>query len=252
MVRAVVLKVQVLDVQLNKSNQFGINWNSVFTSAFKNNPFGLNAVSIGANLIGGAGITDGSPSIQFSNASGSNTALVTALTSQGKVNVISNPTLMLLNGETRTISSNQISSYVKSVDTTTNGLTSSSTYPIISQVSVGLSISFTPHINAKTGVITVTVNFLDNGITGYNNFNIGGNTFNNPIISTKSISDTVRVLNNHIAIMGGILTSNKSNTNYGIPILSKIPILGLLFQGQNDTLTKDDLVIMITPKIVKF
>jgi type II secretory pathway component GspD/PulD (secretin) len=52
--------------------------------------------------------------------------------------------------------------------------------------------------------------------------------------------------------MGGILTTNKNKQSYSVPLLSDIPVLGLLFDGVNNTYEKDDLIMMITPKIIKY
>ena len=249
---AVWLKVQILDVTLNNSTQVGINWNAVFNSAFKANPAGLSAVTIGANLASGAGIASGAPSIEFANSAGTNSAILQALKTQGTVDILSEPTLIVPNGETGVINSSSISNYIQTVENISTGLTSSQTYPVIAQVSAGLSTAFTPHINKKKGMITVVINFLDNNITGYNDFTVSGTNFDEPIIQSKTLSDIIRVRNNHTVIMGGIITTNKNKQNYGIPLLSDIPVLGLLFDGVNNTYEKDDLIMMITPKIIKY
>ena len=249
---AVWLKVQILDVTLNNSTQVGINWNAVFNSAFKANPAGLSAITIGANLASGAGIASGAPSIEFANSAGTNSAILEALKTQGAVDILSEPTLIVPNGETGVINSSSISNYIQTVENISTGLTSSQTYPVIAQVSAGLSTAFTPHINKKKGMITVVINFLDNNITGYNDFTVSGTNFDEPIIQSKTLSDIIRVRNNHTVIMGGIITTNKNKQNYGVPLLSDIPFIGALFDGVNNTFEKDDLIMMITPKIIKY
>ncbi len=252
MAEVVSLNVQILDVTLNSSTQEGINWNAVFNDAFKLNALGMSSVTIGANLAAGAGIQSGAPSIEFANSAGTNTAILNALKTQGTVNVLSEPSLIVPNGETGTINSSSISSYVQTVETISTGISTSQSYPVMAQVSAGLSAAFTPHINKKTGTITVVINFLDNNITGYNDFNISGNSFSEPIVQSKTFADIIKVKNNHTLIMGGIISTNKSNQNYGVPILSDIPVLGWLFNGVNNTYQKDDLEMMITPRIIKF
>ena len=249
---AVWLKVQILDVTLNNSTQVGINWNAVFNSAFKANPAGLSAITIGANLASGAGIASGAPSIELANSAGTNSAILEALKTQGTVDILSEPTLIVPNGETGVINSSSISNYIQTVENISTGLTSSQTYPVIAQVSAGLSTAFTPHINKKKGMITVVINFLDNNITGYNDFTVSGTNFDEPIIQSKTLSDIIRVRNNHTVIMGGIITTNKNKQNYGVPLLSDIPFIGALFDGVNNTFEKDDLIMMITPKIIKY
>ncbi|MCL4497349.1 MAG: hypothetical protein M1467_04490 [Deltaproteobacteria bacterium] len=244
----VLLKVEVIDITLNKQFQAGINWNEVFNSAFKSNALGLSSVSIGLPLASGNDISN-VPELTF--GSGSQGAVINALSTQGTVDVISQPRLMLISGETRVISSGTISNFLQTVMTTSlGGLTSTTqTYPVIGQAYSGLGIAFTPYVDYKRGLVHVTINFMDNNITGYNQFTVSGNTFSEPEISAKSFTDTVIIQNNKTMVIGGILSANKTKSIYGVPLLEDVPLLGNLFKSVNYQKTKDDLIIMITPII---
>ncbi len=244
----VLLKVEVIDITLNKQFQAGINWNEVFNSAFKSNALGISSVSIGLPLASGNDISN-IPELTFGG--GSQSAVINALSTQGTVDVISQPRLMLISGETRIISSGTISNFLQTVMTTSlGGLTSTTqTYPVIGQAYSGLGIAFTPYVDYKKSLVHVTINFMDNDITGYNQFTVSGNTFSEPDISAKSFTDTVIIPNNKTMVIGGILSTNKTKTTYGVPVLENIPLLGNLFKSVNYQKTKDDLIIMITPII---
>ena len=244
----VLLKVEVINVTLNKEFQAGINWNEVFNSAFKSNALGIGSVAIGLPLASNNNISN-TPEITF--GSGGNTAVINALSSQGRVNVISQPRLMLVSGETRMISSGVIQNYIQSIETTSIGGLSSQTqsYPIIGQVFSGIGIAFTPSININKQTIRVTINFIDNNVNQYQNFSIGGNSFSEPEVSAQSLTDTVVIPNKKTMVIGGILSTNKSKNNYGVPILSNIPLIGDLFKSVNRSKTKNDLIIIITPII---
>lgn len=249
--KEVFLKVNVLEVTLNKQFQYGINWNLLFNSAFKNNAAGLSSVSVSAPFASLAGITNATTAT-FSGASSSQSAVINALGQQGNVSVVSQPRLMLTDGQTRLISSGTIVPYVSSINTISYGTTGTlQTYPQISQVQEGVSISFTPYIDIRKNKVTCTVSIVDNSITGYQLFTYSGNSFDNPIIETKSMTDTITVKSGDTAIIGGILTKNKQKQNYGVPVLMDIPLLGNLFKGVNNTTSKDDLLIMLTPQIIK-
>ena len=245
--KQVFLKVEVIDVSLNKGFQTGVNWNLLFNQAFKANAFGANAVSISAQLSSGNNI-DNAPYIGFTD-SGNSGAILSALKTQGTVDVISQPRLVLMDGQTRLISSGTITPYISSIQTMALSLSQTETYPVISQVQTGLSISFTPHINFKNGSVSVTLSLIDNSITGYQSFSISGESFSNPIIESKSFSDTVNVKSGSTILVGGILTTNKAKNIYGIPLLSQIPLIGNLFKSVNNISQKEDLLIMLTPKI---
>ncbi len=245
--KQVFLKVEVIDVSLNKRFQTGINWNLLFNQAFKSNAFGINSISASAQLASGNNISN-VPYIGFTGF-GNSSAILNALTTQGVVNVISQPRLVLMDGQTRLISSGTITPYISSIQTMALSLSQTETYPVISQVQTGLSISFTPHINFKDNSVSVTLSLIDNSITGYQSFSISGDSFSNPVIESKSFSDTVNVKSGSTILVGGILTTDKTKNNYGIPLLSKIPLIGDLFNSINDSSQKEDLLIMLTPKI---
>ncbi|MDA8299747.1 MAG: hypothetical protein M0Z57_07100 [Deltaproteobacteria bacterium] len=246
--RMVLLKVEVLNVTLNKAFQAGINWNEVFNSAFKSNALGIGSVAIGLPLAANNNISN-APEITF--GSGGNSAVINALSSQGTVNVLSQPRLMLISGETRVISSGVIQNYVQSVQTLAVGSLSSTTetYPIIGQVFSGIGIAFTPSINAKKKTVRVTINFIDNNVNQYQNFSVGGNTFSEPEVSAQSLTDTVVIPDKKTMVIGGILSTDKQKNIYGVPVLENIPLLGNLFKSVNYSKTKNDLIIMITPII---
>jgi MSHA biogenesis protein MshL len=245
--KQVFLKVEVIDVSLNRGFQTGINWNLLFNQAFKSNAFETDSVSVAAQLATENNINN-TPYIGFTG-SGNGSAILNALKTQGAVNVISQPRLVLMDGQTRLISSGTITPYISSIQTMALSLSQTETYPVISQVQTGLSISFTPHINFKDNTVSVTLSLIDNSITGYQSFTISGESFSNPVIESKSFSDTVNVKSDSTILVGGILTTDKTKNTYGIPLLSKIPLIGNLFKSVNNASQKEDLLIMLTPKI---
>ena len=246
--KQVFLKVEVIDVALNKGFQTGIDWNLLFNQAFKSNAFGADALSFSAALASNNNIS-GTPYIGFNSLSGGSSAVLDALKTQGTVNIISQPRLLLMDGQTRLISSGTITPYVSSVQTMALSLSQTETYPVISQAQTGLSISFTPHIDFKNNSVSVTVSLIDNSITGYQSFSIGGYSFSNPVIESKSFSDTVDVKSGATILVGGLLTSDRTENNYGIPLLSEIPLIGNIFKSVNNASGKEDLIIMLTPEI---
>ncbi len=71
-----------------------------------------------------------------------------------------------------------------------------------------------------------------------------------PAITTRQISSSVLAANGQTIVLGGIFESSNGSANQRIPFLGKIPLIGLLFQQQNKTENKRELLIFITPKIV--
>ncbi len=247
--KQVFLKVEVIDVTLSKGFQMGINWNLLFKQAFKSNILGINAISFSAQLASGNSISN-LPYIGFTGR-GSSRAIMDALKTQGTADVISQPRLILMDGQTRLISSGTITHYISSIKTMELSLSQTETYPVVSQIQTGLSISFTPHINFKNNTVSVTLSLIDNIITGYRSFTINGESFSNPIVETKSLSDTVNVKSGSTILVGGIITARKMRNTYEIPLLAQIPFIGSLFKSEHDTTRKEDLLIMLTPEIIE-
>ena len=72
-----------------------------------------------------------------------------------------------------------------------------------------------------------------------------------PSISKKEASTEILVKDGETAVIGGIIVSDKSDNTSGLPALRKIPILGWLFKRNSIKDTQTELLIFITPKIVK-
>ena len=71
-----------------------------------------------------------------------------------------------------------------------------------------------------------------------------------PIISTRQANTTVRLKDGNSVIIGGLLSEERTKNVSKFPILGDIPGLGVLFQHQNTTSSKKDLVIEVTPHIL--
>lgn len=71
-----------------------------------------------------------------------------------------------------------------------------------------------------------------------------------PTISTRQMMTSVLVKNGHTVVLGGIYETNDEKVQQGVPILSKIPLLGILFEQSNTRKNKRELLIFVTPKIV--
>ncbi|HEY7888059.1 MAG TPA: type IV pilus secretin PilQ [Steroidobacteraceae bacterium] len=74
---------------------------------------------------------------------------------------------------------------------------------------------------------------------------------NVPAIDTREVTTQVLVNDGQTVVLGGILTTNASNVVNKVPVLGDIPLLGNLFKNTDRTNKKDELLIFVTPKIVR-
>ncbi len=74
---------------------------------------------------------------------------------------------------------------------------------------------------------------------------------NVPAIDTREVTTQVLVNDGQTVVLGGILTTNTSNVQNKVPLLGDIPLLGNLFKNTDKTNKKDELLIFVTPKIIR-
>ena len=72
----------------------------------------------------------------------------------------------------------------------------------------------------------------------------------NPDVATRNAKTSVQVASGETIALGGLIRENKTRSTSGIPLLSKIPVVGALFGTQEYKRDRTELVLLITPKIV--
>ncbi|BCX89298.1 general secretion pathway protein D [Methylomarinovum tepidoasis] len=164
---------------------------------------------------------------------------------QGKLNVVSSPSLMVLNNHEATINvGDQIS--LQTSQATNTG--SSGTNPIITatyqQRDTGVQLKIKPRVNTGGLVIMDLEQKVDD---------IGrqlpGNP--NPTIIQRQITSTVAVKDGDTLVLGGLIKDNRDQSQDGIPWLYKLPIIGHLFGTTTERIKRTELVVLITPRVVR-
>jgi general secretion pathway protein D len=108
----------------------------------------------------------------------------------------------------------------------------------------GVEVSVTPTINAQGVVIMNITQDISNEVDTSNTS--GGN----PAIFERSLSTEAVVASGQTVILGGLISENTSNSDTRVPFFGDIPILGNLFKGKNDSTTKTELVMLVTPRVI--
>jgi pilus assembly protein CpaC len=171
------------------------------------------------------------------HAGGNNgmSSLIEALANESFASVLAEPTLVALSGKTATFNAGGEESYVvKQVGTDAN---------TTEFKSWGTSIEFTPIVMAENRInITVkpTVSTLGNR-----------NDAGVPSLTTKEASTTVELGSGQSLVIAGLLQTNKSSDSTETPFLADLPLFGALFRNSNVTISEKELVIIVTPYIVK-
>jgi general secretion pathway protein D len=179
--------------------------------------------------------------INNSNFPGGVQAALHLLDSYGDTKVIANPHLAALDNQKATIKAgDKIPINQQSVvGSTTNVVTTTSQY-----IDTGVLLQVTPHIN-QGGLVTLDVQaeVSDPGTVA--------NPGDAPPINTRSIQTIVNVQSGQTMVMGGLIGETKQNTSNGLPLLSRIPVIGGLFGNQALVNNRTELVMFITPRVVE-
>jgi len=250
--RQVYVEAAVVEISLEKTKDLGVEFRSTsdFTTQspvvfggesfglindLARNPFALSGLAIG--LVNGT-ITFGGQ--QFLNIG----ALVQAIQRQNDVNVLSTPHLLTTdNQEAEIVVASNIPFVTSTSQTTVSTLTS------IERKDVGITLRFTPQVSEGDKVtlkIYEEISAIQPTVTaGLNPQQVG------PTTSKRTAKTTVVVDSRQTIIIGGLFRDDSNSNEQKIPCLGDIPLLGKLFGRTTTDKTKTNLVIFLTPHIVR-
>jgi general secretion pathway protein D len=245
----VLIKVVFLQVTYNNGYDVGIeggvtkNVNTT-TSLSASNLFGLaqqgTTPTSGVNTLPGAGL--------YTLAGNDWSATIRAIQEVGKVEVLSRPTIMTRNNQQATVTVGQQVPIINGVSYDTFGNEHSS----ISYQSVGVILQVTPFITSDDRVEMILAPQISSVASQSTLISSGTNgNFSTPYINIESANTVVITPNGQTVAIGGLMQDNKGTTDSKIPLLGDIPGLGLLFHHKIATVTKTELIIFLTPYVIR-
>lgn len=167
-----------------------------------------------------------------------------ALQSVTTVKVISSPYLTVVNGKTaRLVVGDQIPFATRTVDSQSNGTSTVSTQVDVKDTGVVLEV--TPRIKPNNAVALT----VDQQVSKAQDSALNGNL--TPVISNRQVKSDVIVDSGSTVLIGGLLQDRLDKTESGVPVLRKMPVLGDVFTQKSNTSTRVELVILITPRVVR-
>jgi general secretion pathway protein D len=167
---------------------------------------------------------------------------VQAAESDSSINIIQKPRIQTFQAQQAQFF---VGSTVPYVTSTYNGGTTGigSSY---SQLSVGVSLGVTPFINPD-GLVVMQIDEEIDDISGYTT--IDGNPV--PNTAKKTLSSNVAVKDRSSIILGGAIYSSKSFNKSGVPLLQDIPLLGALFSSRSSDKSRQELLVLLRPTVLK-
>jgi len=246
LLRQVVIEAKIMEVQLNHTHQYGIDWSALDQST--DFDFDLDVSIMPTTNTGNFSLSLGKV---FDNVDIA--AMIDAIKIQGDINTISSPRLNVLNNQSATISVGQVIPYLDfDIETVQAGDTVSyQAVPTVKKAQAGVNLGITPQIS-EDGVITLHVLPVITDQVGEKTFIYDGTTWTVPVFDTRQADTIVRAKDGETIILGGLIQTNTSDDVTSVPILGSIPIIGtFLFSNQSRESNKIELVILLTPRIVE-
>ncbi len=224
----VLIEATIAEVTLNETLRYGVQWflrqgNSELT------------LSSGTT----SSILPTFPGFSYFLTGPDVKAVFDALETVTDLNIISSPQLMVLDNQTAELTVGDQVPVLTQSFTTGDSVTESVEYR-----DSGIILSVTPRVNSG-GLVTMKI---EQEVSLIVKTAVPTLT---PTIQQRRISSTVAVQSGETVVLGGLIQDTRDNKEFGIPILRDIPILGFFFGGKESDKKRTELLVLITPRVVR-
>ncbi|VVS92687.1 type IV pilus secretin PilQ [Desulfoluna spongiiphila] len=235
----VIIEARIVEASSNFTRAFGVTWNAQ-TEGYPTVGQGNDSSTLGG--VYGYGVamdygvdTTNSIGINFSRLTGNTLILdakLTALETKGTGKIVSSPKVLTLDNKKATIKQGVEIPYQTVEDGDVD----------IEFKEVELRLEVTPHVTADDRIsLQVLIDKND----------VGSITDGIPGLNTKGVETELIMNDGETIVIGGIIKSNKTFAESAFPVLSQIPVLGWLFKNRTRTEEKQELLVFLTPRVVK-
>ncbi len=171
-------------------------------------------------------------------------AIISLLQSVGAAELISSPTVTVLNGHPATLNTG---TRIPTFEATGVGNNPSI---VTKYQDTGVQVDILPFIVSESeGLIRIELSIDVTAVTQNVTFQIAGTDVLNPIISTRQAGTTVHVYSGQVFALAGLKSSEKIETITKVPLLGDIPVLGWLFKSQASQTKNTEILFFVTPRI---
>lgn len=227
MPKQILLEATIAEVTLTDEFRMGLE-------------FALESGKLNIGTAGAFGVAQlGGLSLSYVN--GLDRIIANLQATDSRVNVLSNPSLVVRDGVTASIN---VGSQIPTVGTTTINPATETQSTVVVYRDTGVNLSVTPTINAQGLVVMEISQNISNTLDG------GSGLSGSPAFFNRSIDTEVIAQSGQTVLLGGLISENKTFGKSKVAGLGDIPILGALFRSESETVAKTELVILITPKVI--
>ncbi|GAA6151474.1 type II secretion system secretin GspD [Pseudoteredinibacter isoporae] len=230
----IMIEASIIEVTLNDTLEYGLEWS--FKGGFGGGDQGLGGLANTRNAP--AAIRPGF-SYSLVNSAGNIQAILNALATDSLLNVISTPSVMVLdNNEAKIKVGSQTPVQVGSSTTSTGIVTNN-----IEFKDTGVDLEVTPSVNAG-GMVTLDILQKVSDVGAQDEVS-GQRSF-----QTREIQTRIAIRSGESAVLGGLIRENKTNGSSGVPGLHSLPVVGALFGKKSTTSVKTELLVILTPRVL--
>jgi general secretion pathway protein D len=243
----IVIEALVVEINTNKAQELGLKYNFYDRKMTTSLDGGIKSefsskmdskFQFDSSIIGYDGSIPISPGYTRINPLGFQ-ATLDAFISDGTAKVLTNPTILVLDGRQALI---RVGTQIPNETLTTYGTPVSTT---VTYIDTGIVLNIRPRISEDGTEVTMQTEAIVSSFRP-NTLKTGGA----PEIESKTVQSFVRVADNTPFIIGGLIDKTKTNSSTGIPFLSKLPLLGKLFKSDAETSKDREVIIVLTPHIM--
>lgn len=232
----VMLEVLVVDLWDSNSDEFGLDWSILSPHT---------AFSMADGVGGFTGMANYA-SVAASNLTQLGLTL-RALVSEKRASIRSRPRVATINGEKATVDISLDEYFTIATD-----LYGTSLRTELEVIKSGVLLEMTPHIG-DDGNITIDVLTEVSDVASRKNSSGGGTSANTdlPVIRRRKADTLVRVKEGDAIVIGGLIETQETTDHRRVPLAGDIPIIGGLFKSKQDSTTKKEVMIFITPQLMR-
>ena len=236
--KQVMIDVLVAEITLDKNTEFGVEFMTLLDTASHGRY--QQTFDLGTATIAGYGIR-----YSIVEAAGRFAASIKAAADEGRLKVISSPHILASNNKEAKIQVGSSQPILTSTYTTTATAATNVVEGTIEYKDVGIILTVTPRVS-DGGLVTMEIYVEDSNV----DTTTLGDLSSVPVFGKRTAKTILSITEAQTIVIGGLMQESKNLTKRGIPLLSKIPLLGALFGVQEYTANKTELIILLTPHII--
>jgi general secretion pathway protein D len=232
--KEVMVNVVIAEVTLNKSNKFGIDWQSFFGSdrgegrAFIGTNFGIRAAANPSGFV-------------VKQVAGRLNSMLNLIATNNDLRVLSRPSILVRNNEEASINVGSDEPTISQVNNSTINNTQFSSS--VQYRNTGITLKVTPRIN-DDGIVNLKVSQEISQVGPERT------TQSLPSFIQRKVETSLVVYDGSAIVMGGLIETTDKYGQQGIPGLKDVPVFGNLFSATSDEENRTELILIILPEIV--